>query len=231
MPKPSAIISTVATLMNDTAQSLYDNAAVLPYLNLSLNILQEIYELNGIPITNKTPATINVPAGVSKIGFDTTPAIPSDLIEIQQLWESDEGQDTWIPMVKKEFLPHYLQVDALISQFLVWSWMEEEIRVIPANVDIDLKMDYIGSIFKTPILIGNVDVNIRATNIQTYLEFETASLCAMFIAENETRAMALAGMAGTALDRALGIPIKGMQSILTRRLPFRSSFKRRGIAY
>lgn len=231
MPKPSEIISTVASLMNDTAQSVYTNTACLPYLNLALDELQETFELNGIPVTNRTSAAIIVPSGYSRIGFDTTPALPKDLIEIEQLWESTSGLNQWIPMIKKEFLPHYLQDNTAISQFLIWAWMNNRIELIPANANNDLKLDYIASIFLTPIVIANINVDIPLINIKTHLEYKTAALCAMFIAENETRAISLNGLAIAALDRALGIPIKNMQSVITRRRPFRSSFKRWGISY
>src|ERR1700687_5673674 len=100
MVRPSDIITTVAGLMNDSAQAVYDNASCLPFLNLALDELQEIYELNGLPITNETSAAIKIKTGVSSVGFDTTPALPSDLIEIQQLWESTSGLNKWTPMVK-----------------------------------------------------------------------------------------------------------------------------------
>lgn len=229
MPKPSQIITTVAALMNDTAQTLYTNTAVLPYFNLALNILQELYEINGIPVTNKTSAVIVVPMGIKKIGFDTNPPLPSDLIEILQLWESQSGQNNWIPLGKREFIPHYLEDDTLISQFLIWAWKGQAIELIPANSPNDIKLDYIGSIFNTPIVIANISINLSFTNIETFLEFQTASLCAMFMAENETRAMALNGLAGDALSRALGIPIKGMQEIVTRRRPFRRGLRSRGV--
>lgn len=231
MPKPSAIITTAAALMNDAEQSVYTNVAVLPYLNLAFNVLQEIFELNNIPVVNKTSTSILIKAGNNKIGFDTTPALPSSLIEIQQLWESQAGQNQWVPMFKQEFISHYLQDNTSINQFLIWAWKEQAIELIAANADNDIKIDYIGSIFNTPILIGNINVNIPIVNIQTFLEFETAALCAIFMAENESRYTVLTGMAGEALGRALGIPIKGMQEILTRRRPFRASFKRRGLLY
>ena len=41
MPKPSEIIDMVASLQNDTAQSDYTDAAVLPYMNMALRDLQE----------------------------------------------------------------------------------------------------------------------------------------------------------------------------------------------
>lgn len=228
MPTPSQIIGTVAALMNDAAQTEYTNAACLPYLNIALDILQETFELNGLPVTNKTSAVIVVPSGTAYIGFSTTPALPYDLIEIQQLWESDTGLNRWIPMVKKEFIPSSLRSSSLLSQFFIWAWKNQFIEILPASADIDIKLDYIASIFATPITIANINGDLLATNIKTYLEFETGALCALFIGENESRARALEGLAGNALDRALGIPIKGMQSIVTRRLPFRSGFKSRG---
>lgn len=227
MPRPSEIITASAALMNDAAQTLYTNAATLPYLNMALDILQELYELNGIPTTNSTSAAITVPAGIKKVGFDTVPALPSDLIEIQQLWESGQGLNQWIPMTKRDFLPHYLEDNQLISQFIIWSWKHQAITVIPANQPNDLKIDYTASIFNTPVLIGNINVNLPFTNIKTFLEFETAALCAYFVAENETRFSALNSFAADALTRALGIPIKGMQTIITRRRPFRYNLKTR----
>lgn len=231
MPRPSDIISMVANLMNDSSQSLYTNATVLPFLNMSLDELQEIYELNEIPITNNTSAAITVKAGIDRIGFDTVPALPSDLIEISQLWESTAGLNQWTPMLKKEFLPNYLKDGTTISMFLIWDLEHGRIKLIPSNADNDLKIDYIGSLFNTPILIKDINVNLPFTNVKTYLEYKTAALCAMFIAENESRAIALDSLAGTALSRSIGIPIKGMQSVTTRRRPFRHSFKHRGVSY
>lgn len=231
MPKPSEIITTVAGLMNDTDQAVYTNTVCLPFLNLALDELQELYELNGIPVTNETSAAITIKAGISEIGFDTTPALPSDLIEIQQLWESPVGLNRWTPMVKKEVIPHYLEDGTTISTFLIWALEHSRINLIPANADIDLKIDYIASLFNTPILIKDIDVNLPFTNVKTYLEYKTSALCAMFIAENESRALALDSLTGTALSRALGIPVKGMQSIVTRRRPFRQSFKQRGVNF
>jgi hypothetical protein len=231
MPKPSEIITAVAGLMNDSQQAVYDNTACLSFFNLALDELQEIYELNGIPVSNETSTAIKIPTGVKQLGFDTIPALPSDLVEIQQLWESTSGLNKWIRVDKREFLPNYLQDGTTISQFLVWAWIHGRVNLVAANADIDLKIDYIANLFNTPILIKDINVNLPFTNVKTYLEYKTAALCAMFIAENESRALALDSLTGTALSRALGIPIKGMQSIVTRRRPFRSSLKRRGLSY
>ena len=223
--------------MNDFAQTQYTNDVCLPFLNLALDELQEVFELNSIPITNEhTPAVITIPAAIPgqinvQVGFNTSPALPADLIEIQEMWESWTGLNQWQPMVKKEFIPHYLEDGHSISQFLIWSWEHGQVNLIAANMAIDLKLDYTSTMFATPILIGNIGMNLPFTNIGTYLDYKTAALCAMFIAENPERAQALDSLAGTALQRALGIPVKGMQSIVTRRRPFRQSFKHRGVSY
>lgn len=231
MPLPSDIITTVSGLMNDFAQTQYTNTVCLPMLNLALDELQELYELNGLPITNEVSAAITVPVGVNEIGLATSPALPIDLIEIQELWESPTGLNNWTPMVKKDFIPHYLEDNTTISMFLIWALESGNVSLIAANAVIDLKIDYTANIFNTPIVIGAINTNLPFTNIKTYLEYKTAALCAMFIAENPERAGALDSLAGTALTRSLGIPIKGMQSITTRRRPFRASYKRRGTVY
>lgn len=231
MPKPSDVIATVAGLMNDTDRAVYTNAACLPYFNLALDELQETYELNGIPITNETSTAIKIKSGIKRLGFDTNPALPSDFVELQQLWESPSGLNQWTPVDKRDFIPHYLEDNTTISQFLIYAWEHGDIVFVAANSDNDLKLDYTASIFNTPILIKDINVNLPFTNVKTYLEYKTAAICAMFVAENESRSIALDSLAGTALSRALGIPIKGMQSIVTRRRPFRHSHKVRGISY
>ena len=217
--------------MNDSAGAVYTNAVVLPFLNFSLDELQELYELNDIPATYETSAAITIKSGIDRIGFDTVPALPGDLIEIRQLWESTSGLNQWTPMIKKDVIPHYLEDKTTISMFMIWVLSGGRVELIAANADIDIKIDYIASLFNTPIAIKDINVNLPFTNIKTYLEYKTAALVAMFIAENPDRAIALDSLAGTALSRALGIPIKGMQSVVTRRRPFRHSYKHRGVNY
>lgn len=215
--------------MNDAAQTVYTNESCLPFLNMSLDELQEVFELNDIPVTHETSKAIKIPINIDRIGHDTMPALPSDLIEIRQLWESESNQEKWIPMHKVDVLPHYRQDGVQVSRFGVWALEQTRVRFIAANTPLDIKFDYTANMFNTPILIKDIRVNLPFTNVKTYLEYKTAALCALFIAENETRAVALDSLAGTALSRALGIPIKGQQSITTRRRPFRYSHKHRGV--
>lgn len=231
MPTPTEIIQMSASLQNDTQQSVYHNEACRPYLNMALGILQEEFELNDIPVTYETSAVIPVGVGVTLIAFEgTNPLLPSNLIEIKALWESDSGQDIWSPMDRRSFLPKGLD-NIQVSKFGVWAWVNNAIQLPNSLQANDLKLDYIKSIFPPEITdnMMDTDLGIKFKNCKTYLGFMTAALCSMFIGENETRAEALQSEANGALLRSMGISTKAKQSIPFRRRPFRFRYKiRRG---
>lgn len=227
MPTPAAIVDMAASLMNDTAQTIYTDAACLPYLNMALNELQEIFEQNNIGATDDTSAIITIPAGTTVVSFTSTPALPADLIEIRRLWESISGDNNFVPMTRREYLSVAL-TGAIVNQFVIFAWNEQQIKVPESNSAIDLKIDYVKSIFSTPIAIGAINTDLPTINIKTYLGYKTAALCSLYIAENPTRAEALEAAAENALSRLLSIAAKGGQAISTRRKPFRSGFKTRG---
>lgn len=225
---PVEVIDAIAALMNDTQQVTYTDAACLPYLNIAMQDLQEIFQQNNITYTNATSAAITVPAGVTSIRkFGGPPQLPSNLVEIRQLWERPTGNDPYIPMDRKEYLPHNLE-GTPISQFLIWAWMDDAIKVLAANQVIDLKIDYVANMFNLPITIDMINGVLPFENCKQYLSFRGAALCSQYIGENETRSQILAQDAAIALERVLGIWSKGKQSIATRRRPFRAGFKNRG---
>lgn len=225
---PNQIAQGIAALMNDTLQIVYTPANVLPYINIALRDLQEIFETANVQYTNATSIEITVPAGTTEIGVSGgPPQLPTGLIEIQNLWERQAGVDPWIPMVRKEFLPYDLD-GPRISQFLIFVYENGRIKVLAANQDNDLKIDFIKDMFTLPINIAQIDIQLPFNLCQSYLEYRGAQLCSMYIGENPTRAEALGLDAQLAIDRALGIYSKGRQSISTRRRPFRAGFKSRG---
>lgn len=216
-----------AALMNDQARDVYNDTVVLPYLNIARSQLKQTFELNNVPVTNETSATIPTEAGLTAIGVETDPALPSDLIEIQRLWESQEGQETWLPMTRRDFLTQdILPNNTQISFFRVWAWMDQEIRLLAIVNDNDIKIDYIADRF--PLLsLSDINEPNAIFNTELYFQFQTAGLCAEFIEENTSRANGLYNKADVALQQSLGISAKGRQSIVTRRRPFRASYKRR----
>lgn len=219
------VMDSAAALLNDTQKQTYTYAAQLPYLKIALKDLRKKMELSNIPVTNEVSSVITLVAGITEVSTLTTPALPTGLVEIQQLWESPTGQDNFILMVRKDFLPHYLEgVDT--SSFRIWAWLNNSIRLLAANQSNDLKIDYIQELFND-VVDQNSSINV--INGDSYLFNRTAALCARFIGENSTRADMLDGFAIESLSDMEGIENKARQAISTRRRPFRSSYKRRGI--
>lgn len=225
----SDVMDATAAAMNDPSKTHYTYAKQMPYLNMALRELQEFFELNEIPVTTKKSAVIEVPDGTTEIGFSPdppiadTPYLPDDLIEPKVLWESTVDTDTYTPMTKVDFLPQSL-AGVETSQFGIYVWQEQKIKVLAANIDIDLKMDYIASLFTT---VDDEDTVINVLNSLSFLSYRTAGLMCEMISRDQVGADKNNNNAGLGLDRVIGIGTKGRQAITIRHRPFRSSYKRR----
>jgi hypothetical protein len=220
----STVLAKSATLLNDTARTVYTYTAVLPYLQIALQELQEHFELNNIQSTQLTSAVIPVNAGVTSLTFNVIPGLPSDMIEPQQVWERERGIDPFVPMARRDYIPHNLE-GTPTGRFSFYVWENNIMKFLECNRDNDVKIDYIKDLF-TPLVDENSLIN--CINGATFLEYRTAALCAEFIERNQANANALNVYAVMGLDRATGIGVKGKQTILTRRRPFRAAFKKRG---
>lgn len=222
----STVMNKAASLMNDTARTVYNYTVQVPYLQMALQELQEEFELNSIPVTETSSAVINMPAGSDVIVYNGigVPSLPDDMVEPLQLWERQEGIDPYVPMFKRDFIPHELE-GIETNQFIYWVWQSQEIRVLPANQDNDIKIDYVKQLF-TEITDENAQINV--INARSFLEYRTAGLLAEFIERNITSANSLNAVALLARDRVVGIGAKGKQNIQTRRRPFRAGYKQRG---
>jgi hypothetical protein len=221
------IMDSAAALLNDAQKQVYTYAAQIPYLKIALKELREWMELSNAPITDKVTTILNIPAGTLVVGFATTPALPVDLIEIQELWErqADSESEAWVPMVRKEFLPHYLDGQDT-NRFQIWAWNNNQIELLASNIENDLKLDYIRTLFTSVV---DQNSTIGMINCDSFLHYRIAALCAEFTGENMTRAQSLNQQAQSALDRLVGIDSKGKQQISTRHRPFRATFKSRGL--
>lgn len=220
------VMDQSAAMLNDANKTVYSYTAQLPYLNMALQELQELFELNDVPVTQTvTSAPIDVATDVAELSFTTTPPLPSDLIEPQMLWERADGVDPYVPMSKLDVLPLYME-GVQIPQLLFYVWESQTLRFLPANADNQIKINYVKALFtEFTDVLGADQVNV--INAASFLEYRTAALCAYFMGENPTRSEELNGFAVLAVDRALGIGAKGRQAIMTRRRPFRSGWKRR----
>jgi hypothetical protein len=224
------VMDKSASLMNDTAKTVYTYAAQIPYLNMALKELEEHFQLNNISVTNQSVANITIEVDTTEVtpedgvGSGSTPHYPNDLVEIQGIYERLSGTtDPWIPLIKKEFLPHAID-DIPTDSLQYWIWENQCIRFIGATSIREIKLDYIRTIFPE---VQNSAAMLGVMNAGSFLWYRTAGLCTQFIGENQGRATELNNFAVLALDRVTGIGTKSKQAITTRRRPFMAAYKRR----
>jgi hypothetical protein len=220
------VMAKAATLMNDTARTVYTYVAMVPYLQIALQELREHFELHNISCTQLSSTPINVPAGITEIIYNGVgvPKLPDAFVEPIQLWERQAGIDPYIPMHRRDFLSHNLE-GIPTGQFVYYTLNNQKIEFLVSNRSNDIKIDYVQELF-TPVVDETSLINV--VNAATFLEYRTASLLAEFIERNLTSSNALGGYAMLAIDRATGIGVKGKQTIMTRRRPFRAGYKKRG---
>jgi hypothetical protein len=221
------VMNRAAALMNDPAKTDYTYLAQLPYLNMAIDELVENLEESNSSPTNQTSAVIVVPVGTTMITpaeHVSPPHYPVDLIEIQSIGERLTGTtDLFVQLGRREFLQSF----PASSSLMAWVWEDQIIKFNPngALTSREVKLNYVRQAISQAIDENSI---IGTINARSYLSFKTASLCSMFIGENETRAGVLETKAEEALERITGINNKGRQEMATRHRPFRASYKARG---
>ena len=220
----SDVMITTRALLNDTQNQLFTNNVQLPYLKKAFRELREYCQLNNVPITSLVGTLLTVPAGTDEISYVSIPALPSDFVEPREVWERSAGRDSWIPLKRVETLS-YTSDGIQTSSFMVFSWQDNKIKLLPCNQVNDLKIDYISQLAE----VVDENTTIPIINGQTFLENRCAALCSLYISEDKERSNDLNTEAEEALYRLTSIESKGKQAILYRRRPFRQSYKSRGI--
>jgi hypothetical protein len=217
----SDVMDSSASLLNDTAKRQFTYAVQIPYLNMALDELREVLQLNNAPLTNKVDESIVVVAGVLNVGGGgSSPLLPTDLVEIQDIYERQNGlTEDWQPMTRRDFLPSFVQQ---IESLTFWTWQGQQINFIGATTDRQLRINYISD--GVPVVHAQT-TQIAVINAKTFLFYRTAALIAQFIGENKERSDDLNGFAMLAIDRLTGINAKGRQAIFTRRRPFQAAHK------
>jgi hypothetical protein len=221
--KVSDVLDGVRVLCNDVSGQSYTNDAIFPHFKTAYRELIEFCMENNINVTNTLSQIYPITTAMKDIGGPTGPALPGDLIEIQQLWERTTGTNNdFVPMFKRDFLP---KVSVLTNNLVYWSWQQQVIKFLGALTPADVQIDYIGTGLPD---LKDENTIIKLLNCQSILEFRTAGLAATYIGENNERGQQLNGDASNALERFLNVTIKSGQIIPTRRMPFRSRYKRLG---
>lgn len=216
------VMDRSAALLNDVSKNIFSYTVQIPFLNTALDELQETLELNNVPMTNELSAVIPITTVMTDIGGTTGPALPTDLIEIQGIYERQTGTSNDFSLLTKvEFLPLFTQ---LTANLVYWTWQKQIVQFLGATTNRDVKLNYIGAVLAT---IATSATPITLFNSKSFLAYRTAALCAVFLGENQTRATELDGFALLAMDRLLGINAKGRQAIATRHRPFMAGYRSR----
>jgi len=213
------VMVNVAALMNDPAYTDYTFMAVLPYLNMAIEELNEHLEEANVAITNRLSEPIVVYPGEDKI---LNP--PIDIIEIQEVGERTRGQNVaYTPLPRREF-PDILPQTGSLSY---WVYFGQRLLFNPngANETKEVQLKYTCKPIRR---VKDAEGVIGSSNANSFLSFKTAALCAQFIGEDSQRAGILNEQAEMALERIIGISNKGRQQIMTRHRPFRAGYKSRG---
>lgn len=214
--------------LNDSLAQLYTDATLQEYLQTAIDELAEMFEDNGLPLTDKVsaPNSILLAAGIKDIGGPLGPALPNDLVEVTALFERTQGTNQdFNRMSRRDFLPEYTVQTAYN---IYWAWQQQYINLLGATSALEVKIEYVANIFPTIIDANTV---IPIINVKNTLAFRVAGLAAEFIGENATRGQSLNGQAGSAAERLINLSTRGEQQVTTRRRPFRANYKQRSGAW
>ncbi len=146
MATPDVTAGTVMdgarALLNDQNDQIYHNQDLLSYLKTAFRELREFFELSNIPVTNEAYNVLSIAAGDTVVSFTSSPALPSDLVEIRQVWARVHDTNPWFPLTRREFIPP--QLDGIeYTEYIYWAWLGNELHLMQSNQVQDIKLHYI----------------------------------------------------------------------------------------
>lgn len=203
----SEVMDLAAAALNDIDKTTYDYDTQIPYLKMALQELQELFELNALPVTEQSSGNIPIAAQTTELSFNVSGArLPDNLIEIQGIWEWMGTY--WNPAARGN-----------------WIWKNNKLVFFTPYTNTEIRIDYIGALFPKYI---RADTILPVQNAVGYLAYKTAELISDMVEHNDARAQTNGGRAMASLDRITGITVKAKQTIMARRRPFRAGYRRHG---
>lgn len=202
--------------LNDTGESIWTNAVLLPFMKEAHGDLLLAMFLNGLPTIKVKTSTIQIPAAQTAFSDE----LPDDLVEPISIKERKSGStQDWVPMTEVNFEPDVDRTEAL----RYWCWREEDIMLVGSTEAREVLLRYWASL--TVIVDGNSSISIALA------EFFLGPQCAAYAANsvgNSTLARELmyiagvqTGIAGSKLNMIIQANVKGMQNLPARRIPYR----------
>lgn len=202
------VMDLSAAALNDIDKTTYDYDTQLPYLKMALQELQELFELNSLPVTEQSSGNIPITTQTTELVFNAAGSVrlPDNMIEIQNIWEWMGTY--WNPVARGN-----------------WVWKNNMLTFYTPYSNTEIKIDYIGGLFPKYL---RADTILPVQNAIGYLAYKTAELISDMVEHNDARAQTNGGRALASLDRITGITVKAKQGIMVRRRPFRAGYRRHG---
>jgi hypothetical protein len=204
------IITQAVALLNDTAQNLYTNSAVLPYVIKANEDLEKKLIIYGAPQQRKKTTVSTVAA------LATTLTLPSDFLLPIRLFERAAGATSadWILMKEKD----WEQESAIQTNTLVqWAFRDNAINFIGATVARDVLLEYERALAVITSSSSLEDFTLS----KGYLSARTAELCARYIGMNSAMANEIAGRdVAQAEDELMRVLVLNQQGLPQRRRRF-----------
>lgn len=208
----SVVLDRARAALNDRQGQLFNDDVLLPFLNNAWEDLQSEMQVNGLPAVYNATAALTITAGATVISTTSTPPLPTDIIEPQNLYEKGTTETDWIPMTEFPGLLPTRQGQKLG----IWQWKEEEIKLVGATANRDILIEYLKSF---PEVIGP-STQIPLAGTKLFLAYKTAAEAASDIGQNGTRAESLSTRANVEKAKFIAIRVKGQQGVSTRRIPY-----------
>lgn len=218
------VITTVPALLDDFNRGVFSGEFILPYVNVAQRSILTKMRSAGVPEVKVRSSTIVIPANTTTLTKTTTPALPSDFVWPDELWESKSGgnNEDYYRIIGPITLPNQSRSTTLGY----WDYKDGEIQFIGATQIRDIKIDYWSTIsdFSTPVNPSDAVILQDAVNI-------ISLLCCKAIAVSRGQyqaAEAFSAQADEELEQVINAQLKMQQQQPDRRQPYRGRGRYQG---
>lgn len=201
-------LATAQSLLHDPDGVSYTNAKLIPLMQKAYRELQMKMRKAGLSPTKEVSASITVTAGTVRLADGA--GLPLDFLQPITLFERGSTSEAWSQMDEAEFEEN---VDPGTT-LGIWAWREEEIKFVGATGDRLVKIRYI----KGLTAITGTSTALQVNNCEDFLASRTASIAALVIGENTSRAGALDIDATGQWTDLKDTLVKAQQSLPVRRI-------------
>lgn len=204
----SAVLAQCAKIyMNDSAQVLWTDAILLPYLTAANEDLALELEVSEIAVQRDVVSPdIDVAANAVKLA-----QLPVDMIVPLELLErADASTEDWTPVKEVDFVNPNLDTN---SEIVEWSWRDLDIQINPPTSARDVRLRYVRLLVALTVAGSTVEIE----SAKRYLSARTAQLACYGGGNNSKKGDKLQNDVDQALDRVLRVYVNNQQGVSVRR--------------